>query len=122
MVSMPSLKHSSLSPLLNRQVIVARINPDAEEAVARIFAGSDQTDLPHAIGVRERSLHSLGDLYVHIIDFDRSAQEAMNLGQSLPGFAEISEQLRPHIRPYLSTWRSPADAAATQFYHWRAET
>lgn len=104
-----------------RQVIVARIKPGSEETVAGIFRDSDRTDLPHALGVRERSLHSLGDLYVHIIDFDRSAEEAMQAGVGLPGFTDISDRLRPFIQPYLSTWRSPADAAARRFYTWRPQ-
>jgi cyclase len=106
---------------VHRQVIVARIKPGSEEAVAGIFRDSDRTDLPLALGVRERSLHSLGDLYVHIIDFDRSADEAMRAGVQLPGFADISERLTPFIQPYLSTWRSPADASARRFYNWRPQ-
>jgi cyclase len=35
---------------------------------------------------------------------------------------QISEDLKPFVRPYdAATWRSPADAMATSFYHWRAE-
>ncbi|MBT0769501.1 TcmI family type II polyketide cyclase [Kineosporia sp. J2-2] len=104
-----------------RQVIVARIRPGTEDAVAGIFRASDETDLPHAIGVRERSLYSLDDLYVHVIEFDKNADEAMSIGVRLPGFSDISEQLKPYIRPYLSTWRSPADASARQFYSWRPD-
>ncbi len=107
---------------VNRQVIVARIKPGSEATVAGIFRDSDRTDLPYALGVRERSLHSLGDLYVHIIDFDRRAEEAMRAGVRLPGFADISDRLRPFIEPYLPTWQSPADAAARRFYTWRPQS
>ncbi|GAA3629555.1 hypothetical protein GCM10022223_53970 [Kineosporia mesophila] len=101
---------------------MARIKPGSEEAVAGIFRDSDRTDLPYALGVRQRSLHSLGDLYVHIIDFDRSAEEAMRAGVGLPGFTDISDRLRPFIQPYLPTWRSPADAAAQRFYTWQPQS
>ena len=102
-----------------RAVIVAKIAPGAHSEVARIFRESDETDLPHVIGVTERSLYSLGDLYVHIVDFDRSAAQAMAVAARQPGFADISTRLQPFISPYLSTWRSPADAAARRFYTWR---
>ena len=103
----------------SRNVIVAKIVPGAEAEVARVFGESDSTDLPYALGVTERSLYSLGDLYVHIVEFDRSATEAMAVAARQPGFRDISAQLQPYISPYLSTWRSPADASAKQFYSWR---
>jgi cyclase len=103
---------------MNRTVIVAKIQPGAEQDVAKIFADSDGTTLPNDIGVRERGLFSLGDLYVHIIDFERDAREAMAIAQRQPGFADISARLNQFISPYSSTWRSPVDAMASRFYHW----
>ncbi|WP_432482229.1 TcmI family type II polyketide cyclase [Kineococcus esterisolvens] len=102
-----------------RNLIVAKISPGAEPDVARIFAESDATDLPHALGVTERSLYSLGDLYVHLVEFDRDAAEVMEIAARQPGFGEISRRLDPFISPYLSTWRGPADASARRFYTWR---
>lgn len=106
---------------MNRTVIVAKIKPGAEDDVAGIFADSDGTSLPVDIGVRERSLFSLHDLYVHIIDFDRDPREAMVTAQGQPGFADISQRLGQYISPYSLNWRSPADAMAGRFYHWRVE-
>ncbi|SDQ09952.1 TcmI family type II polyketide cyclase [Quadrisphaera sp. DSM 44207] len=103
----------------SRTVIVARIAPGAEPDVARVFAESDRTDLPQQLGVTERSLYSLGDAYVHLVEFDRSAEEAMAVAVGLPGFRDVSAQLQPHISPYLATWRSPADAQARCFYTYR---
>ncbi len=103
----------------HRTMIVAKIAPGAHDDVARIFAESDATDLPHAIGVRERSLYALGDCYVHLVEFDRPVEQAMAAGVRLPGFSRISEELQPFISPYLPTWRSPADAQAQRFYTWR---
>ncbi|GAB3603178.1 TcmI family type II polyketide cyclase [Kineococcus gypseus] len=102
-----------------RNIIVAKIAPGAEAEVARIFGESDATDLPHALGVTERSLYSLGDLYVHLVEFDRSAAEVMEIAARQPGFGEISRKLDPFISPYLSTWRGPQDASAKRFYTWR---
>jgi cyclase len=103
----------------NRSIIVARIRHGAEPDVARIFAESDATSLPHDLGVRERSLYTLRDLYVHLVEFDESVDSAMTRAQQHPGFADISARLRPYISPYdPETWRSPRDAAARQFYSW----
>ena len=107
----------------NRSLIVARIRPGAEPEVARIFVESDATSLPHDLGVRQRSLYSLRDLYVHLVEFDNDVDVVMSRAQVHPGFADISERLRPYISPYdPQTWRSPKDAAAVQFYSWRPET
>jgi cyclase len=104
---------------MDRSLIVARIKPGAEPDVARIFAASDATGLPRTIGVRERSLYTLGELYVHVVEFDRSVEEAMAVAQQLAGFREISRQLDPFVSAYdPSTWRSPKDAMARRFYHW----
>jgi cyclase len=105
---------------MKRTVIVARMLPGSAAEVAKIFAESDRTSLPRDLGVSERTLYSLGDLYVHLVDFDRDAAQAMAEAQGHPGFHDISERLRPHISPYLPTWRSPRDAIADSFYQWRA--
>jgi cyclase len=122
MTSAPQHLPGTTGPLdraVSRNLIVAKIRPGAEPEVARIFAESDATDLPHALGVTERSLYSLGDLYVHLVEFDRNAEQAMGSAAREPGFAQISRELQPYISPYLSTWRSPADASARRFYTWR---
>jgi cyclase len=106
---------------MNRTVIVARIQPDAEPAVAQVFAESDTTTLPRDLGVEARTLYSLNDLYLHVIDFRDSPVEALGRAQQLPLFRKISADLRPFIRPYdEQTWRSPQDAVAREFYRWRA--
>ncbi|WP_199566908.1 TcmI family type II polyketide cyclase [Streptomyces triticagri] len=99
-------------------VIVAKIKPGAEESVAGVFADSDATSLPKDIGVRERSLFALNDLYVHIVDFEHDARDAMKIAQQQSGFTDISRRLDPFITPYSPDWSSPADAMASRFYHW----
>jgi cyclase len=106
---------------MNRTIIVARIEPDAERSVAGIFAASDATSLPHDLGVRQRALYSLQDIYLHVIDFDLDPGEALRKGAQLPGFRKISDDLKPYIKPYdPQTWRTPQDAVAKQFYRWSA--
>jgi hypothetical protein len=95
--------------------------PASEQDVAAVFARSDATSMPHQIGVRERSLFSFHDLYVHLMDFDRDVGLAMQTAQALPAFRGISEELSPFIAAYdPQTWRSPQDAVARRFYHWSA--
>jgi cyclase len=107
---------------MKRTLIVAKIQPGASDDVARIFAESDATSLPHDIGVRERSLYRLNDLYIHLIDFDKETERAMATGQAQPGFRDISERLKPFITAYdPQNWRSPKDAMAARFYHWTSE-
>ena len=43
--------------------------------VAEIFTESDRTELPGIIGVRHRSLYSLDDLYVHLVETDAGRDE-----------------------------------------------
>jgi polyketide synthesis cyclase len=106
---------------MNRTIIVARIRRNAESAVARIFADSDATSLPHELGVERRSLYSLGDLYVHVIDFRHDPTDSLRRAGELPGFRKISAELRGFIRPYDEEgWRSPQDAVAHEFYRWSA--
>jgi cyclase len=106
--------------LVNRTLIVAKIVSGKETDVARIFAESDRTSLPAKAGVIERSLYSLNDLYIHLIDFEKPGTESITAIQQEPGFRDISARLSEFISPYSAHWRSPRDAQAQQFYHWKA--
>jgi cyclase len=106
---------------MNRALIVARIQPGSHLAVARLFAESDRTALPRDVGVRERALYCLDDLYLHVVDFERDAGQAMATAQRHPGFGAISERLGEYITPYSPQWSEPRDAMARRFYRWRAD-
>lgn len=109
---------------MHRTIIVARIQPDAEPAVAKVFADSDATNLPHELGVHRRTLYSLNDVYLHVIDFRPGADpaEALRRAPQLPAFRQISQDLSAFIRPYDEhNWRSPQDAVAREFYRWSCE-
>ena|SRR6476660_3704350 len=103
-----------------RSLIVAKILPEAEEQVARIFGESDRTELPTLSGVRHRCLYRLGDLYAHLIVTDEPGAAVVEAARRHPEFARVSARLNPYISPYLSTWRSPRDAVARCFYQWDA--
>jgi hypothetical protein len=108
--------------MTNRTLIVARMAPASEAAVAGLFRDSDHgTALPHELGVRRRSLFQYQGLYFHVVDFDGPAGDAMRTARDLPDFRKLSEDLSAHIAPYdPSTWRSPADAMAREFYRYEA--
>jgi cyclase len=106
---------------VNRTLIVARIRPGTEPEVARIFAASDATTLPTQLGVQERTLYSLDDLYVHLIEMDEDPDISLQKAGELPAFTRINDDLKPFISAYNpATWRTPQDAVAKKFYHWTA--
>jgi cyclase len=107
---------------VKRGLIVARIKPGSEEEVARIFAESDETDLPRITGVRHRSLYVLDDIYVHLVETDDDFAEMVDGVRDHELFKDISAKLDPFIQPYdPATWRSPKDAQAREFYRWEPE-
>jgi cyclase len=104
---------------VKRGVIVARIKPGAEEEVARIFAESDETELPQLTGVRHRSLYVLDDIYIHLVETDDEFATAVEGVRDHELFKDISRKLDAYIQPYNpDTWKSPKDAQAREFYSW----
>ncbi|HEY0807733.1 MAG TPA: TcmI family type II polyketide cyclase [Pseudonocardiaceae bacterium] len=103
---------------MNRSLIIAKILPDAQDEVARVFAESDRTELPRIAGVQRRSLYRLGDLYVHLLETELPGPDAVRNAKNHPEFAHVSDRLAPYISPYLPTWRGPEDAQARCFYDW----
>jgi cyclase len=104
---------------MKRGVIVARIKPGSQEEVARIFAESDETELPVITGVRHRSLFVLDDVYIHLVETDDDFEVAVDKVRDNELFRDISRKLDPYIQPYNpETWRSPKDAQAREFYSW----
>jgi len=106
---------------IKRGVIVAKIKPGSEDAVAKLFAESDESDLPQIAGVRHRSLFVLDDVYIHLVELDEDFASTVDNVRDHPLFIEISRRLDEHITPYNpETWKSPKDAQAREFYSWDA--
>ncbi|EIV96252.1 TcmI family type II polyketide cyclase [Frankia sp. QA3] len=103
-------------------LIVARMDPGAAADVGRIFQAFDETEMPDLMGTRRRELFSYQGLYFHLQDFDAGdGHERIGQSREDPRFIKISDDLKPFIEAYdPTTWRSPADAMATRFYHWSA--
>ncbi|MFI6008621.1 TcmI family type II polyketide cyclase [Streptomyces sp. NPDC051243] len=107
---------------MHSTLIVARMDPDSSVDVAKLFAEFDAGDMPHRMGTRRRQLFSYRGLYFHLQDFDSdNGGELIEQAKADPRFVRISDDLKPFIEAYdPATWRSPADAMATRFYHWEA--
>ncbi|QSB15928.1 TcmI family type II polyketide cyclase [Natronosporangium hydrolyticum] len=107
---------------MHSTLIVARMASGSDRAVSEIFADFDRTEMPTLMGTRRRQLFAYRGLYFHLQDFE-AGDGATRIEQAKtdPRFVAISDDLRPHIQAYdPQTWRSPADAMATRFYHWEA--
>ncbi|SEG79396.1 cyclase [Actinacidiphila yanglinensis] len=105
---------------MHRSLIVARMKPDAADAIAGTFAESDRGELPGLIGVTGRSLFQFGDdLYLHLIEADRPPGPAVAQHKGHPEFRRISAALAPWVSAYDPVnWREPQDAMAREFYRW----
>lgn len=109
--------------MTDRILIVARMAPRAADEVARLFAASDETELPHALGVIRRELYRYHDLYFHAVEFSGDNEVAMARARERDDFNRLSDDLQPFISPFEpTTWRSPRDAMATLFYRWTPST
>ncbi|MEU8027626.1 TcmI family type II polyketide cyclase [Streptomyces sp. NPDC049099] len=105
---------------MHSTLIVARMQPQSAEEVAKLFQAFDETEMPHRMGTRRRQLFSYRGLYFHLQDFDEdNGGRLIEEAKTDPRFVGISEDLKPFIQAYdPATWRSPADAMATRFYNW----
>lgn len=107
---------------MHSTLIVARMEPQNDKAVARLFADFDAGEMPHLMGTRRRQLFHFRGLYFHLQDFDSDdGGEAIEAAKRHPSFVQISNDLKEFITAYdPETWRSPKDAMAQRFYDWRA--
>ena len=103
---------------MHRTLIVARLQPEAANPIAQIFAESDSTELPEMIGINRRTLFRFHDLYFHLVEADQDITENLYRARSHPLYKDISDRLLDHVRPYDPNWREPKDAMAQPFYVW----
>ncbi|MFH0521974.1 TcmI family type II polyketide cyclase [Streptomyces sp. M41] len=104
---------------MHHALIVARMAPQSAKDIAGVFADSDRGELPHLVGVTQRSLFQFGDVYMHFIEAEQDPGPAIAKVAGHPEFVDISRRLEAFVSPYdPQTWRSPKDAMARRFYHW----
>ncbi|MGR7024722.1 TcmI family type II polyketide cyclase [Geodermatophilus sp. URMC 62] len=112
-----------VSPDREMTVIVQRMKPGTEEAIARVFAESDAGGLPTETGVTGRWLYSMEDVFVHLLEQDRVKAAAVreNHESMRPAFAKVMADLAPYVSPYNpETWQTPRDSVARVFHRWTA--
>ncbi|WP_433336439.1 TcmI family type II polyketide cyclase [Spirillospora sp. CA-294931] len=105
---------------MHRTLIVARMEPANAEAVGKIFADSDASELPHMIGVSRRTLFRFHDLYFHLVEADEDITPNLYKARSHPLYDDINTRLAEQVRPYDPNWKEPKDAMAIPFYQWEA--
>lgn len=106
---------------VNRVLIVARMAEEAADKVADIWRESDATDLPHLVGVRNRSLFQFHGLYFHLIESETPVGGRIENVRTHPLFDDVNTKLAEYVKAYdPETWRAPRDAMARQFYSWHA--
>ncbi|MGW9349621.1 TcmI family type II polyketide cyclase [Nocardiopsis flavescens] len=103
---------------MHRTLIVARMDPSDADNVARVFADSDATDLPHLIGVDRRTLLRFHDLYFHLVEADEDITGNLYRARSHPLYEDVHRRLAQYISPYDPAWSEPKDAMAEVFYSW----
>ncbi|MGC9544638.1 TcmI family type II polyketide cyclase [Streptomyces sp. UG1] len=107
---------------MHHALIVARMAPQSAANIAGVFAASDRGELPHLVGVTQRSLFQFGDVYMHFIEAEQDPGPAIAKVAGHPEFVDISKRLEAFVSPYdPETWRSPKDAMARCFYHWERD-
>lgn len=106
---------------MHRTLIVARMEGHAAPDVARVFAESDATDLPHLVGVSRRTLFRFHDLYLHLVEAGGDIRPNLHRAQNHPLFQEVNTRLQEFITPYHPGWKEPKDAMAQPFYMWTPE-
>jgi cyclase len=106
---------------MHSTLIVARMDAGQAEAVAKIFAESDATELPRLVGVSRRVLFRFHDLYFHLVEAADDITPSLYRARGHPLYGEINRRLAEHIRPYDPDWREPKDAMAVPFYSWQAD-
>ena len=107
---------------MHHALIVARMEPGAAKDIAGVFADSDRGELPHLVGVTQRSLFQFGDVYMHFIEAEQDPGPAIAKVAGHPEFVGISRRLEAFVSPYdPPTGRSPTDAMARCFYPGRKD-
>lgn len=106
---------------MHRTLIVARMDLDDAAGVAKVFADSDNTDLPHMVGVSRRTLFAFHNLYFHLVEAEQDIGPNLYKARSHQLYNDVNTRLQEFISPYDPNWREPRDAMAVPFYSWTPE-
>lgn len=96
------------------------MDPAQAPNIAKLFEESDNTELPHLIGVSRRTLFSFHDLYFHLVEAGDDLTQNLYSVRDNPLYSDLNQKLTEYIVPYSPTWREPRDAMAKPFYSWQS--
>ncbi|MBV9312264.1 MAG: TcmI family type II polyketide cyclase [Pseudonocardia sp.] len=105
---------------MHRTLIVAKLRTDDPSGIAEVFGKSDETELPHLVGVSRRTLFTFHDLYFHLVEANQDITPNLYRARKHPLYSDINQRLTEFVAPYDPNWREPKDAMASPFYVWTA--
>lgn len=103
---------------MHRTLIVAKLQTDEPQKIADLFGESDETELPHMVGVSRRTLFSFHDLYFHLVEAEQDISPNLYKAREHPLYTGLSTRLTEFVSPYDPNWKEPKDAMAAPFYVW----
>lgn len=98
-----------------RGVIIGRYQEGSEGAIVQAFQRSDNTDLPHILGVKSRHVWVLGDIYMHFVEGKAALPEILKEHARDPLFKDVKAELDTYVQP-LSPELYPG--VAREIYSW----
>ena len=98
-----------------RGVIVGRYQSGSEAAIADAFKRSDETELPHLLGVKSRHVWVIGDTYLHFVEAQSSLPRIIKEYATHPLFKEVKAEVDTYVKP-LSPELDPG--VGREIYRW----
>jgi cyclase len=100
-------------------VIIGRLRPNVQkEEIIKAFQLSDNTELPHLIGVSRRSVFLLGDIYVHLIEAEMPLTDVLHVMKDHPLFIDVKQDLDRCVAPVTPELYP---GIAHEIYSWSAD-
>jgi aromatase len=98
-----------------RGVIIGRYQQGSEDAIIEAFRRSDDTELPHILGVKSRHVWVLGDIYMHFVEGQSALPHILREHATDPLFKNVKAELDRYVKP-LTPELYPG--VAREIYHW----
>ena len=98
-----------------RGVIIGRYQKGSEDAIVDAFRRSDETELPHLVGVKSRHIWVLDDIYLHFVEAQASLPGVIKDYASHPLFKEVKAEVDVYVKP-LAPEFDPG--VGREIYHW----
>lgn len=98
-----------------RGMIIGRYCEGSEPHIADAFKRSDETELPHLLGVKSRHVWVLGGIYLHFVEGQSSLPAILKEYINHPLFTAIKAEMDTYVQP-LSPECNPG--VAREIYHW----